>query len=134
MEQVFLFLWQLPQNLIGVIVCIITNPKIITCNIGGKEYYYFLAQRLRGGWGVSLGNFMIFGYKPMTDSIKHENGHQKQSLYLGWLYLIIIGIPSFFGSVLNILFHRNWTMRDIYDWYYGLLWERWADMLGGVKR
>jgi len=52
-------------------------------------------------------------------------GHQKQSLYLGWLYLIIIGLPSVTGNLLN---------RVIDFDYYKQPWEAWADKLGGVKR
>ena len=66
--------------------------------------------------------------------IRHEQGHQKQSLYLGWLYLIIIGIPSFCGNIFDRLFHRKWDVSKRYDWYFSQPWEKWADELGGVNR
>lgn len=127
MKYVLSYIWQLPQNLLGLIIVLITSSKQET-NLGFYCTYRF------GCFGVSLGNYIIFGGLPSKISISHENGHQKQSLYLGWLYLIVIGIPSFIGNIWDRLFHKKWTVEKRIAWYYQQPWEHWADNLGGVKR
>lgn len=122
MKNILLYLWQLPQNLLGLAVIAFTSA------FRTKDGRYWVTGI--GGFGVSLGNYVIFGdmngrYIPIEKSIKHEQGHQKQSLYLGWLYLLIIGLPSVIGNLLN---------RVIDFDYYKQPWEAWADRLGGVVR
>ena len=136
LKEIVLFLWQLPQNVIGCITLLVTGCNMKSKVIDGKEYYYFVATRFNNSWsGVSLGRFVVFSYEYVDDnSVKHEHGHQRQSLYLGWLYLFIIGIPSFFGNIWDRLFHSNWYMHEREEWYYKQPWEHWADKLGKVER
>ena len=122
MIKVLLYLWQLPQNLLGLLVILFTRA------FKTKDGRYWVTGK--GGFGVSLGSFVIFGdmngrYTPTEKSIKHEQGHQKQSFYLGWLYLLVIGLPSATGNLLN---------RVIDFDYYKQPWEAWADRLGNVDR
>ena len=114
---VLLWIWQLPQNIIGLLVILFTRAK------HKKSYDVWFTEKYR--FGVSLGNYIIFGQFFYDVALKHEKGHQKQSLYLGWLYLIIIGLPSFIGNII-------WRIKP-FD-YYAQPWERWADKLGGVDR
>ena len=48
--------------------------------------------------GISLGTYILMSTTSYKDkrnrTKKHEYGHSRQSLYLGPLYLIIIGLPS----------------------------------------
>lgn len=115
MKKILLYLWQLPQNLLGLLVIAFTKARKrgVVYATGGRRF------------GVSLGKYIIFGGYYSVTSIKHEQGHQKQSLYLGWLYLIVIGLPSVTGNLLN---------RVIDFDYYRQPWEAWADRLGGVIR
>lgn len=84
---------------------------------------------------VSLGQYIILCNKDKSVRSKlHEYGHTKQSLMLGWLYLIIIGLPSITCAIYSNLFHSKWTKEQRDKWYFSLLWEKWADNLGGVKR
>lgn len=76
---------------------------------------------MRGG--VSLGKYIIVNQWMPTKEIMHEYGHCIQSRYLGWLYLIVIGLPS----LLWAMFYRGKN-------YYSFYTERWADKLGGVNR
>lgn len=131
MIKILLYIWQLPQNILGLLVI------FFTAAVKTKDGRCWTTHN--GGFGVSLGLYIIFGdmngkYPPAEKSIKHEQGHQKQSLYLGWLYLIIIGIPSFCGNIFDKLFHKSWSNEERTDWYYNQLWEKWADKLGGVDR
>ena len=60
---------------------------------------------------------------------KHEYGHCRQSEYLGWLYLIVIGIPSLIWCLCYNAEKRG-GLKDYYKFYT----EAWADKLGGVIR
>jgi hypothetical protein len=116
------YIHQLPQNLIAVIICLLNKQKPTTgLHIVEKGVFKC---------GVSLGEYILLDpvYKNSTITIKHEQGHQKQSLYFGWLYLIIIGIPSATGNIIDRIFHKG------VKWYYNQPWEKWADKLGGVNR
>lgn len=134
MLNFLLFLHQLPQNIIGCIVYLIVNPKRYRCSLDGQWQTYYVAQRFKGSWEVSLGNFIFFGYEPPLRSVRHEHGHQIQSLYLGWLYLFIIGLPSFIRYIYDIWFHGKWTTEERQKWYYSGFPENSADKLGGVQR
>jgi hypothetical protein len=128
--SVLLFLWQLPQNVLGLLVILITGAKR-SHNFG----HVWLTQCC--DFGVSLGYFIIFGakdYSVMHTDYEHECGHCKQSLYLGPLYLPLIGLPSIVFNIYDRLVHRKWPYGDRYDWYYALPWEAWADKLGDVER
>lgn len=108
------YLWQLPQNLLGLAVIFFSKAR------KRRDIWY-----TDHNFGVSLGNYIIVFYGADQTVIKHEQGHQKQSLYLGPLYLLVIGLPSAVGNLLN---------RIIPFDYYKQPWEAWADKLGGVKR
>ena len=127
-KNILLYLWQLPQNLLGLAVIVFTGAKK---QVMLSSYFYMTEKRR---FWVSLGKYIIFGGHPSKTSIQHERGHQKQSLYLGWIYLLIIGIPSACGNLYDRLFHKNWNSKKRCDWYYSLPWESWADRLGGVER
>ena len=129
MKNILLYLWQLPQNLLGLLVIAFTGAQ--PCKALDITYY----RPKRGRLGVSLGNYITLSY-PYNNlkTVRHEHGHQKQSLYLGWLYLIIIGLPSASGNLWDRAFHKHWSATDREKWYYNLPWEAWADRLGGVER
>lgn len=131
MKKFILYIHQLPQNIIGLFVILFTGAKKHT-NYGEDKATVYITHKCQ--FGVSLGNYIIFGGDPNDTSIKHESGHQKQSLYLGWTYLIFIGLPSFFGNIFDRIFHRNWPIKKRIKWYYSQLWEAGADKLGGVVR
>ena len=100
-----------------------------------KKKFIYITHKYN--FGVSLGNYIIIGdkdYLISTNTIKHEKGHQKQSLYLGWLYLVIVGLPSIVFNIYDRLFHKNWKNEDRVKWYYNLIWEKYADRLGNVHR
>jgi hypothetical protein len=78
--------------------------------------------------GLSLGKY-IFIHQSYGEKVKdHERGHSVQSRHLGWLYLLIIGLPSLSGNIYSRIKHKDSA------WYYKQPWEAWADELGGVKR
>jgi hypothetical protein len=124
MKRILLFIWQLPQNLAGLAVI-----------LAARAYKDGAVWRAKKNIGVCLGDFIIISVTADTTTVKHEEGHQKQSLYLGPLYLPAVGIPSaIFCNLWNRLFHKDWPPADRQRWYYSRYPERWADKLGGVSR
>ena len=133
MKKVLLWLWQLPQNILGLLVILFTNAKYNDISYDKLENFWWAKRGKR--FGVSLGEYIIFGPGPVShDSLKHEQGHRKQSRMLGPLYLLLIGLPSFTGNIYDRIAHRNWSYLARVAWYYKQPWEAWADKLGGVVR
>lgn len=130
MKKIILFIWQLPQNFLGLLVILFTHVKQRFHISTSIKFYHSNINN----FGVSLGNFIVLGGYYESNDLKHEFGHHKQSLYLGWLYLLIIGIPSFLGNIYDRLFHKNWQIINRVRWYYNQPWEKWVDKLGNVNR
>ena len=78
---------------------------------------------MRGG--ISLGKYIIVNQFCGKDTVKHEYGHSIQSKYLGWLYLLVIGLQSLLHAALCKC--KNHSYNDM--WF-----EKWADKLGNVER
>lgn len=132
---ILLWLWQMPQNLAGLAVVLITGAKPYSLN--GLTVH---AAPLFGS-GVSLGRYIIidrthfnsvvngaFPAETLVRRVMHEYGHCLQSRRYGWLYLLAIGLPSICGNVYSRI-----TGKDS-RWYYAQPWEAEADRLGGVDR
>lgn len=138
-KKVLLYIWQLPQNLLALLLIIIYRfifGKYETSIYKGINYVWY------GNWlgGVSLGNYVLLGtwHSSRLDTVNHEYGHTRQSLYLGPLYLILIGLPSITWNIIDRILTRtvkSWTYSKSYKiYYYYMPWERWADILGNVER
>lgn len=98
------WVWQLPQNICGIVWRRVKKDSIITevgnsvaDSVGAKVYL----MKARGG--VTLGKYIFISqtYQDQSNVIKHECGHVKQSKMLGPLYLIVIGIPSILHAAFN---------------------------------
>ena len=132
-----IWIWQLPQNLIGFILIKVTKATVKGRFIDKKIKDYYIAQKHNYSWaGVSLGNYIVFSDDHEADetSIRHEMGHQKQSWILGPLYLLFIGLPSVCGNLWDRYAHKYWPQEKREVWYYTQFWEMWADYLGKVER
>lgn len=122
--------WELPQNIIGLIVKTVSGAKFCTTYEDVNVYTWKMMA------GLSLGKYIFtpFEEKHMTrpyvkTHIRHEYGHCIQSKMLGWLYPIVISLPSLiwagcFG------WYRDKTGTSYYKFYT----ESWADRLAGIKR
>lgn len=124
--DILMYIWQLPQNIVGLVVRLIYNHKEAkSVSKDGIRYYYSPAMR----GGISLGNTVVLDARYYNDGSqtveKHEYGHTRQSLYLGPLYLLVIGLPSLIWAA----FYSGPASG-----YYKFCTERWADRLGGVTR
>lgn len=127
-------LWELPQCLLGFILFQFYGVDCQCMEAPYGDVRILYTERMRGG--ISLGRFIILPWKYrynsssyVRDTISHEYGHTRQSLYLGWLYLIVIGLPSLLWAWAHSAFRRLRTVD-----YYSFWTERWADRLGGVRR
>lgn len=122
LKAVGLYIWQLPQNLLGLLLlCFYKHEK--------KEKYgitYYYCPTMPGG--ISLGKYILVGHENKL-TIKHEAGHCEQSKMLGPLYLIVIGLPSIvWAGMYGII------IKPTKNGYYKFYTERWADKLAGISR
>lgn len=133
MKKLLLWLWQLPQNIIGTVYSWFTYKLSdpFTYNDHQQAYIYLNPS---GGGSVTLGQYIFMGqyhWNYTRDKVlHHEYGHVIQSQYLGWLYLPVIGLSSL-GWVFyrRIQHYFNIPRKD----YYSFWTESWANKLGGVK-
>lgn len=125
------WVWQLPQNLLGVIWKNIKKDSIITPisnndieSVGAKAYLI----KARGT--VTLGKYVFISqtYRDQGMIIKHECGHVKQSKMLGPLYLIVIGVPSILHAWLN-----DYIGCDEESGYSHFYTEKCTDKLMGIN-
>jgi len=109
-----LIVWQLPQTLLGFAVyCFcraFMSKRVLREGVVQSTSLYafclFLQSRRSARYSAfSLGIFIFVFYDSaypdsqrmqsvVDEVVKHEFGHSVQSMWLGWLYLIIIGIVS----------------------------------------
>lgn len=129
MKEFLLYIWQIPQNLLGLILILFMRGKMYAEKEGRKFYH---TPKMPSG--ISLGNYIILWRERYDNSFYHEYGHSRQSRMLGPLYLIIIGLPSILGNIFDRLAHKKWNYTDRLRWYYSQPWEKWADKLGNVQR
>ena len=125
------WVWQLPQNLLGVIWKNIKKDSIITLisnndieSVGAKAYLI----KARGT--VTLGKYVFIShtYRDQGMTTKHECGHVKQSKMLGPLYLIVIGVPSILHAWLN-----DYIGCDEESGYSHFYTEKWVDKLMNIN-
>ena len=129
LKDALLYIWQLPQNLMGFLLILFYGDCIYSFSEDDVDFY----QSDKMPSGISLGKYVILRKLEETD-VKHEFGHTKQSKIYGWLYLLIIGLPSLLGNIWDQLAHKKWTWYEREKWYYHRPWEAGADKRGGVKR
>lgn len=138
MKNVLLFIWQLPQNLLALLLIPIYGRIFGIKEMSeykGRKYVWFYEWRC----GVSLGNYVLLGdyAQERGDIINHEYGHTCQSRIYGWFYLLLIGLPSGLWNRIDCLLSRTckaWTYEKSYRIYYSMPWEHGADKRGGVIR
>lgn len=120
------FTWGLLQNLLGIALLI----KYRHCK---KEWFFgSLLIYHDGSWGgISLGMFIIMNgnrdEKWKNETKVHEYGHCIQSIILGPLYLLIIGLPSLIWcNTKKYQDLRKNTGKSYFEFYP----EKWANYLG----
>lgn len=132
------FLWQLPQAILGYILLFIYRKGIVNileAGSGGDSLLYSISDVyiVRGfPTGISLGPVIIVSPECTgLTTINHERGHSIQSLVLGPLYLIVVGIPSMTMALLSTFLYRRGHSKFLSRYY--LRWpESQADRLAGI--
>lgn len=121
LKTVLIWIWCFPQMLLGFLVRLFTKAEK-----QNTHYNY----KVPGG-SVSLGTYIFLSEGSWDDEtmLKHEQGHTKQSFILGWLYLLVIGLPSI---IWNSCFEGYRQRKGVS--YYSFFTERWADKLSGIDR
>lgn len=117
---ILLWIWQLPQNLCGLLIKLYFKGEKKMLKQRGTAFY--VAPTMNGG--ISLGNYIFISVKsgdrePVYD---HEFGHCIQSRILGPFYVLVVGIPS--------LVHAMCCSKENYYHFYT---EKWANKLGGIE-
>ncbi len=122
------FTWGLPQNLAGLCHYLLTLGK------PRSRYHGAFVTRVRrkcfsGGWTFGCFIFLTEPLSPASehDLLIHEYGHTIQSLFLGPVWSLVIGLPSMLWCNLPV-FQRLRRKRRIP--YSRLYCEGWADRLG----
>ncbi|MCQ2321560.1 MAG: hypothetical protein MJZ91_09585 [Bacteroidales bacterium] len=123
----FLFIWQLPQNLVALGILLFSKE---IRKLDYRHHCLVLEARLpKGAGGISLGNFAIVSPDCARNehTIRHEaNGHTVDSKIFGPLYLVVIGLPS----VMHLIwFNHHGAGKSYYDFYT----ERWANRHAGLR-
>lgn len=123
MKELIAYLWQLPQNLVGLLLRAIFKGYDSQC----ESAIVRRSTKMQGG--ISLGKYIIVSQWAGEKTIKHEYGHCEQSKRLGWLYLLVIGLPSVVWAAIY-----GKLTKETHNGYYRFYTESWADRLGKVTR
>lgn len=125
LKMIILTIWTLPQQFVGLIIYLIC--KIRGCQNENRIDRVFTFWSL---WsGLSLGWFIFVNFDSSKNTFDHEYGHTIQSLILGPLYLLVIGLPSIVWAGCFDKYRKKHHIS-----YYKFYTEKWADKLGGVER
>lgn len=127
MYYILQWTWGIIQNVVGLCV--------FRANIRRRHFRYngavVTVRRSRYG-SMGLGMFIFISESAMNGerrefTLTHEYGHTVQSIILGPLFLLIIGLPSLLWAGLPVF--RKYRERRSLS-YYWLYTERWANFLG----
>ena len=123
---IFQWTWGGIQTLLGGIGWLITRPF----QTKTSKYRGAVVTIVGENWGgISFGKFIFLSsYLDSEYYIKHEYGHCIQSLVLGPLFLIVIGIPSICWAMFGEKYRQR-TGKSYYSFYT----EAWANFFGGNK-
>lgn len=127
-------IWGFPQYLMGLSIAFIYR------NCPRFSFRCSFVTIWDKGYSMSLGQYIFLTNNPypyVTEDqdiekvyqkiLVHEYGHSIQSLILGPLYLIVIGIPSYSWGTIPI-FHKLRVNKNIS--YFDLFCEKNANTLG----
>ena len=121
--------WGFLQNIIGL--------GLFVVNISKRHYRYKGAivtewHYRRGSVGLGMFIFVSVpkqGADPaaVEKTVRHEYGHTLQSVILGPLFLLVIGLPSLLWCACFVSYRRKNNVS-----YYRFYTERWANRLAKI--
>ena len=112
--------WGFPQTLLGLILYLIHKDK------PHSTYHGCIVTRWKQRGSMGMGMFLFLGCEDAEVRV-HEFGHSVQSVFLGPLFLPIMGIPSFLWC--NIPYFRRMRKEKGVS-YYCFYPESTANRLG----
>ena len=119
---ILLFIWQIPQNIIGFVMWlyfkICGDVEVIVDNKYSKVYK---SKHMLGG--ISLGCFAFVSdiLAESEVSVMHEEGHMVDSKILGIGYLLIIGLPSLLNAAFGFTkCYYSFFCEALANWHAGL--------------
>lgn len=130
--------WGLPQTLLGLLLYLYWLPRVTT----RYAYHGAIVTEWACGGGISLGLFVFVSAKAGRYQVEgrilteaeskrgvrvHEYGHCVQSLLLGPVYLMAVGLPSYLWANLPRLRRLR---REKGVSYYAIWPEKQANALG----
>lgn len=126
-KKLLLYLWQLPQTFIGIIIKWVLRPDCLSKFSHSKhplcKPIIYESKKIPSSF--SLGTMIFIKYPVFSNTILHEYGHSIQSQYLGFFYIPVIAIPS----LLHNIAHRICRNIGISWDYYSFYTEKWANNL-----
>lgn len=126
--NILLAIYQLPQLLVGLIgLAIFRNYEIYHNSEAGIKVIKVNKGYLFGNACFSSGPIIFTTPYCDSNTVRHETGHSKQSLYMGPLFFIVAlaSIPRFWI--------RRWFNKS-HEWYLSSWPESSAERLGHTKR
>lgn len=120
MRNLLLTIWEFPQVLLAWVMWIFLGDKeLVAFNDNTKA---FKCSKMRGS--ISLGRYIFLSPYGANNpgTVSHEFAHTYQSLILGPLYLLVIGIPSLLWA---------WVCNDPCK-YYMFYPEAWANKINNI--
>ncbi len=141
--QLFLrFTWELPQTLIGWFYSVMRAlAGQVDCVVVFDGITFVTKKDCKYSMGVSLGTFVGLWagswmkgegerYVLGNQICMHEFGHTVDSRRFGWLYLLIIGLPSLLNAVGKGDHNVFWTetranrhAKRYFGKYYSIAWN-----------
>lgn len=121
--SLLLYIWQLPQNLVGLLFLLFAKGEK-KHQLGNIRFYYL--PTFPGG--ITLGEYILLSSREKWH-IRHEFGHVLQSRILGPLYLLVIGLPSLIHAGLSEILK---CCEKHSEGYYHFWTEKWANKLSGI--
>lgn len=118
-QDIIMYIWQLPQHVVALFIMgILFFDLIYTKRVLDKRIVY-----IRCIWGCfSLGDYLFVHPNSNKGDLIHLLGHSKQSVRFGWLYMVIVGIPSLLHYIIWRMLGKRWLYNRFYT-------ERWANSI-----
>jgi len=115
--------WGILQSLAGLLVFLLNSTS------SHNLYHGAVRTQWSAKSGLSLGLFIFVPIDCSSEISEkmsvHEYGHTLQSLLLGPLYLLVIGLPSFIWFLFYPIIKKKKAIS-----YYDFIIEKWADVWG----
>ena len=138
--------WEIPQTFAGQAASHIRNAS---SNVARVDYYggatFVINDRQQYQEGLNLGNYInvslwytvnkdFYTYVKTNPLLLHEYGHTIDSNIFGWLYLLVIGVPSVHSAMGKGNHQQYWTekranrkVKKYAQKYHNIAWDTFEE-------